>query len=305
MQRPDNPITTYAIAASGGLLFCSKGVFIKTAYAHGADPITVLALRMAVAFPFFLFSGWVTSRTITTTISTKDWTTMLVLGFIGYYLSSTLNFAGLQYISVGLERIVLFTFPGIVIALNSIRSRSLPSRPVIIAVGLGYAGILMAFGGEATAASSPGKTARGVALVFSSAITYAVFVTLSSTLLQRIGSVRFTAITSGFSCVCVFAHFAIAKGSEVVVLVEAIPSTVIYCGIFLGVFGTVVPSFLQSIALRRGGAEFYATAGPIGPLGTIVLAWIILGEKLSPIQLVGFAIALGGGLWISMRKRHS
>ncbi|MGI9239366.1 MAG: EamA family transporter, partial [Verrucomicrobiales bacterium] len=107
-------VATYLIVAACSVFFCSKGVFIKSAYGLGADPIVVLGLRMAYALPFFLIAAVWSSRG-RSKLTVRHWCTMAWLGFVGYYLSAIVNFAGLQFISVGLERIVLYTYPSLVL----------------------------------------------------------------------------------------------------------------------------------------------------------------------------------------------
>ena len=139
----------------------------------------------------------------------------------------------------------------------------------------------------------------GVALVFASAVTYAIFISLSAGFVQRIGAWRFTGITVGFSCLFILAHHFVARSPST--LFE-LPSAVYLHGVWLAIFGTVIPSFLLGIGLRRAGAQKFAVVGTVGPVATFLLAWAVLGESPNAAQLLGFGLSLGGGLWVTLRK---
>ncbi len=291
---------TYLIAASSSLFFCSKGVFVKSAYAQGVDTITVLALRMSMALPFFLVAVWLTSLK-SDRLPGATWAKLAVLGFVGYYLSSVVNFHGLRYVSVGLERVVLFTYPSMVLLIGIVFRKRTLSRMMLIALMLAYGGIVIAFAGEAYGKGSTGETALGIGLVFTSAVTYAVFVSVSGTLVHEVGALRFTSIVVGFSCLCVMTHYVLVH--DLNDLAE-LPALVYFHGGMLAMFGTVIPSFLMGVGLKRAGAETFAIIGTIGPVGTIVLAWLVLGETLNIGQLAGFVLSLTGGLAIALMKSN-
>lgn len=291
-------LSTYLIVAACSIFFCSKGVFIKSAYQLGAEPIAVLGLRMAYALPFFLLAAVWSSRG-RPRLTLSDWLAMTWLGFVGYYLSAVVNFTGLQFISVGLERIVLYTYPSLVLVGSALFLGKNVSRRMVIAMLIAYLGIVIAFQGEAVGGGDPRRTLIGVSLVFVSAVTYAVFVVGSGKLIGEVGAMRFTSHVVGISCVFVLAHFAFQRA-----LSDPAPicSGVHARAIILAIFGTVVPSFLLGIGLKRAGAQRFAIIGTVGPLATIVLAWMVLGEALNGMQVAGFVLTMGGGLLVSLWK---
>lgn len=291
-------LQTYLIVAACSVFFCSKGVFIKSAYALGADPITVLGLRMAYALPFFLFAAVWSSRR-RARLTRGQWFAMTWLGFVGYYLSAVVNFAGLQYISVGLERMVLYTYPSLILLGSALFLGKKISWRMVAAMLVAYLGIVIAFQGEAVGGADAGRTLLGVGLVFTSAVTYAVFVVGSGRLIAEVGSMRFTSHVVGISCLFVLAHFVIQRA---VTGPGAIAAGVHAQAMILAVFGTVVPSFLLGIGLKRAGAQRFAIIGTVGPLATLVLAWLVLGEALNGLQVSGFLLTMGGGLMVSLWK---
>ena len=296
---PKSAITTYCIAAASSIFFCSKGVFAKSAYAFGAQPIEVLALRMGMALPFFLAVAWATSRGAPK-LTRADLLKLAGLGFIGYYLSSFVNFSGLQHITVGLERIVLYTYPSLVLLGAALFKRQPLRRGIVIGMAVSYLGILVAFAGEATSpGTAGGSTLVGVALVFTSALTYAFFISTSGAMITKLGALRFTSFVVGFSCIFILAHYAISGPQRGLM---SLPRPVYLHGALLAIIGTVVPSFLLGLGLQRAGAQKFAIIGTVGPVATFLLAWAMLGEVPDATQLLGFGLALSGGLSVSLLK---
>ena len=291
---------TFGIVALCAACFSSKGVFVKSAYQLGADPNTLLGLRMLIATPFFLVGGWISNGKKATSLCRQDWLEMIGLGFLGYYLSSYVNFLGLQYLTAGLERVVLYTYPSLVVIGSAISNRTLPTKGVSAAALLAYAGICIAFAGEVARDHEASDTLLlGVGLVFLSAVTYAIFILLSSTTVKRIGSTRFTSIVTGISCGMILSHFFATRPASA--LISQSPG--IYgWAVMLALVGTVIPSYLLGIGLRRAGAQNFAIIGSVGPLVTLLLAWQLLGETLGPLQATGFVLTLAGGLWVSLQK---
>lgn len=291
---------TFVICAASSICFCTKGVFAKLAYAEGADSITVLALRMGMALPVFLLVGWWTSRGTTPACRSGGWARLILLGFLGYYVSSFVNFLGLQYVSVGLERMVLYTYPSLVL-LGSVLFLKRRIRPGVWAcMAVAYAGIACAFGGEALQTGGSMQTlAFGTGLVFLSALTYAWFILASGETLRRLGPAAFTSRVVAVSCVLILAHYAATR--PVTALFQLSGKTYA-CGATLALLGTVAPSYLLGIGLKRAGAQKFAVIGTVGPIVTILLAAVVLGETLHFWQIVGFLLSMAGGLGISLLK---
>lgn len=289
-------LQTFAIIAGCAILFSSKGVFIKCAYAHGADPVTVLFLRMAYALPAFVLAGWLAGRNASA-LTPRQWGRMALLGFVGYYLSAMMNFAGLRHISVGMERMVLYTYPTLVLIGSALFLKAKVGPRVVAAIAVSYAGIAIGYAGEARAAG--GNAPAGVALVFGSAVTYAFFVILGGEMIREIGATRFTAHAVGMSCVFVIAHFLCTHSPATL---ATLPAPVHGCALVLAVFGTIIPSFLLGIGLRRAGATRFSIISAVGPLATVVLAWAVLGEAMNGAQAAGLALSLGGGLLVTLAK---
>ncbi len=293
-------LLTFGIIAGSSVCFCSKAVFIKLAYRMGLDTVTVLALRMALALPFFALGAWRESKSEAAPLTGRDFLAMAGLGFVGYYLSSLINFLGLQFVSVGMERMVLYSYPSLVMLGSAVVLGQRVRAGVVGAMLLAYAGLALGYHGEAQHPVSE-KTGLGVALVFGSAVTYAVFVLGSGQLVRRLGPVRFTSWVVGASCVYVLIHFCLTHRPAA--LLELTPAAY-GCGLALATIGTVIPSYLMNLGLQRAGATTTSVVGMVGPLSTVALGWWLLGEKMDATQAAGFALTLAGGLLVSLVKKR-
>jgi drug/metabolite transporter (DMT)-like permease len=292
---------TFVIVVTSSFCFCSKGVMAKLMYREGLDAMTVLALRMALALPFF-FVGylWSVRGGVSQPLPRKMWVWLLGIGFLGYYLSSLANFAGLKYISVGLERVVLYTYPTLVLLGNWAFYRQRPSRAALWGAVLAYVGICVAFWGEAAGrGGAADHVALGVGLVFCSALTYAAFILLSSKKVAEVGALRFTSIVVSASGFMVLLHAALVVPW---VTFTQLPSRAWWLGLLIAVVGTVIPSFLMGLGLRLAGPTRFAIIGSVGPILTLALSWYVLGEELNAAQLAGFALSLVGGLSVTLRR---
>ena len=290
---------TFAIVAGSSLLFCSKGVFVKSAFQLGTDPLTLLTLRMVLAMPIFLVALWITERNASVAIDRRVVWKLIGLGFIGYYLSSIVNFTGLQFVSVGLERMVLYTYPTLVVIGSVVFFRTRLRSPVVAAIILTYAGIGIAWHGEASAVAAPSQTILGVALVFLSALTYAAFMLMSGRMVRDIGGIRFTSYVVAISGGFMIFHYLCLR-SPIELLTTSPP--VLMHGFILAVFGTALPSFLLGIGLARAGAQKFAIISTVGPVGTVLMAWLALGESMSAASITGFAMTMTGGVAVTLMK---
>ncbi len=296
-------LSTILIAAGASLFFCSKSVFVKCAYRHGADYLTVLTLRMAFSLPFFLITGFLAARRRPLPLTSRQWAAMAGLGFLGYYLSSVLNFAGLTYTSVGLERIVLYSYPSLVVLGATVFFKHPLRRPVLMAALVSWLGIVVAFAGEAAARSgaqsSQGTLGLGMTLVFGSAVTYAAYILLSGEMLRRVGPTVFTSGVVAFSGGFVVLHYLTQRPVSALL---SQPLPVYGWSVVLATVGTIIPSYLLGMGIARAGASRFAVIGSSGPVMTVLLAWLMLGERLNPAQGLGFILSLGGGLAVSLCK---
>lgn len=288
-----------ALIVLGAIGFSAKSILIKLAYADSpqVDAITLMTLRMLFALPFFLAVALWRGKVADSTRRREDWVALLFLGVIGYYLASLLDFKGLEHISAGLERLILFLYPTFVVLLTALFYRRRINGAQSLSLLLSYAGIGLVYGTQPMAAS-PNIT-LGALLVFGSAVAFAVYMTASGHYIPRFGSRRFTAYSMSVACGVTIAHFVLTKP----VAQLAVSSDVLLLAVGLALISTVLPAFLMNAGIRRIGADRAAIVGTVGPVSTLVLAYFVLDEFMGLPQVLGAALVLCGVLLISLTKR--
>lgn len=296
-RRARNYWTVGLLLAIGGVLcFSLRPILIKLAYAWSQDPVTLLALRMAFAAPFFAGVAVWSRSGATSAISSRDMTYVVLLGLLSYYAASFLDFLALQYISAGLGRLVLFLYPTIVVLLSA----AFLARPMtireLIALVLTYAGLalvlLHSFDGNR-------DVLLGAALAMASSLCYAVYLVAGSQVIARVGSMRFSAYAMVAATVACLLQFFVLRPLSAL----EVPVQVLGYAATMAVISTVVPVFLTAEALRRVGANTVAIVGALGPVSTIALGWFGLEEAMTPLQLGGVGLVLIGVLAVSIRPR--
>jgi drug/metabolite transporter (DMT)-like permease len=288
-----------ALALLAALFFSIKAIFVKLAYQYGVDAITLLTLRMALALPVFIAVAIIEQRKAgVQKITRRQSMSIIGLGLVGYYLASMLDFVGLQYISAGMERLILFLFPTFTVLLSMLLLGRKISRIEIGALALSYIGIALAVQQEV---SFDGENSLlGVLLIFGSTLAYAVYLIGSGELIPRIGSRRFMAYAMTVSCLAVIVQFLFSR--DMAMLNQ--PVAVYGYGLAIALFSTVLPAFMLAAAIHRIGASHTSIIGGVGPVATIVLAVLLLGESMTGLQVGGALLVLTGVLLLrSFRNR--
>lgn len=284
-------------ALAGTIAFAFRPVLIKLGYA--AAPVsatTLLFLRMALAFPFFAAVAWWLRRE--PPIARRDWLGIVGLGFLGYYLASLLDFLGLQYVPAGLGRLIMFLYPTLVVILSALFLAKRPTSRELAALALTYAGIALVLSHQLGAGPEHRLFLLGAALVFGSAMCYAVYLVTGSQLVKRVGSMRFTAYTMMISTAPAVVQFALLEGPAALTL----PGTVWIYAILLATACTVLPVFLVAESLKRIGANHFALIGALGPVTTVLADFALLEGALTPLQVAGGALVIGGVLLVTLKK---
>lgn len=283
------------LAALGAIAFSGKAIIVKLGYRYGADAVTLLALRMLVAFPFFLLMGvWAARRSAP--LSRADRMRIGLLGFLGYYLASFLDFAGLAYITATLERLILYLTPTLVALIGWLALGKRISRRQVLALLVSYAGVALAFGHDLQAGGS--SILLGGLLVFGSALAYALYLVGSGELVARVGAVRLTAYASSVASVLCLLQFFILRPMQAMVL----PWEVYALSLVNGTLCTVLPVLAVMMAVARIGSALAAQVGMIGPVSTIVLSLLLLGEPMGPWQVAGTVLVMAGVFVVSQQK---
>ncbi len=284
------------LAVLGAIGFSGKAIIVKLAYRHGVDAVTLLMWRMLLALPFFLAIAWWAGRG-KPALTRQDWRDIGVLGFTGYYLASYLDFAGLAYISASLERLILYLNPTLVLLISVLWFKHRMQARQVVAMAISYAGVVAVFAHEL---SFEGRhTAIGTALVFASAVSYAVYLSLSGKVVQRLGSLRLAGLASTVACVLCIAQFLLLKPASSF----RVPEPVLWLSLLNATACTVAPVLMVMMAIARIGAPLSSQVGMVGPMSTLIMGVLILGEPMNLWIVAGTVLVLGGVFLVSRPAR--
>jgi drug/metabolite transporter (DMT)-like permease len=287
------------MAGLGSVLFSGKAILVKLAFTYNANAETIIALRMLMALPLFWAIFWWQARRLTMSrLSLVDQIKIFILGFLGYFFSSYLDFLGLQYISVGLERIVLYLTPTIVLLISYFVLNKHISRLQWYALIVGYLGVIVVFIQDA---SSTGSAALlGMGLVFASACSYAIYMIGSGEMVKRVGSVRMVVYASSASAL--LSVIQILFYEPMALFTQATP--IYWLSLLNASLCTVIPMLLIMIAINRVGSPLVAQAGILGPVSTLFMGWAVLSEPITLLQIGGMILVMGA-MWLLVRNDAS
>nr|WP_024309998.1 DMT family transporter [Pseudomonas sp. P818] len=296
----DSGVLFAVLSATG---FSLKAVFVKLSYAAApVDAVTVLSLRMGLALPLFAWLLWLSRGTGQARLSAKDWAHVLLLGMLGYYLSSLFDFYGLQYISAGLERLILFTYPTLVLLLQMLAMGERPGPRTFLALGLCYLGLSIALVHDIRVEGDGEQILLGAAWVFASAVTYALYYLGTGVVIRRVGSMRLAGLAGGSSAIMVLIHYGVTHDPA---QLANLPSEVWLYSALMALLSTVLPIYWLALAVQRMGASHAALFGNLGPVLTLFAARVLLGEAITLYQIIGLALVLLGVSRLSAGKRKA
>ena len=291
---PAGVLPGITLAVLGAIAFSAKAIIVKLAYRYDVDAVTLIMYRMLFALPFFVFMAWWAGRG-KPPLARRDWVGVLGLGFTGYYLSSMLDFVGLQYITASLERLILYLGPTIVLLLGWLLRGRRITRAQLVATSVSYLGALLVFGVELRFAPT-GATAWGALMVFLSTISYALYLFYSGEFVQRLGSLRLVGLATTVACLCCIAQFLLVHP----LAAAQVAPEVIWLSLLNATACTAAPVLMVMMAVERIGPSLAAQAGMIGPLSTIAMGIVILDEPFT-LWLAAGTVLVVAGIWLFSR----
>ena len=292
VSHPSKMTSGLLLAAAGSIAFSGKAIIVKLAYRHGVDAVTLLMYRMLFALPMFLLMAWWAGRG-KDALTRRDWLGVIGLGFCGYYLSSFLDFWGLEFVSASLERLILYLNPTLVLVLGWVLFKKRITTRQAVAMAISYAGVLLVFGHEVTLAGA--NVALGALLVFTSAFTYALYMTYSGQLVQRLGSLRLAGLASTVACFFCLVQFSLLRPWEAAL----VPEPVLWLSVLNATACTALPVLLVMMAIERIGPGLTAQTGMIGPMSTISMGVLILDEPFNAWIVAGTGLVVSGVFWVT------
>ncbi|MEM9387602.1 MAG: DMT family transporter [Pseudomonadota bacterium] len=290
-------IAGVAFVIAGAVLLSFKGIVAKLMYAQGGDPVTVAAVRSVLAVPGFW--AWALFRVGPKRLFAVPPTTLLPVagvGLLSYYAGAMINFYALTMIDAALERMLLFTYPLLVVTALAIIERRWPRLRVLVAMVVTYGGVVLAVGG--LDASLLRANALGASLTLLSAAGVAAYYLVNANVSQRIGSQTFTVYAMTAAGIGMGLHLLVTR--ELGDL-AALPGEFWSLMMFMVLAVTVLPLFLMGVGIARVGAARGSLISAIGPASTVFAAYLLLGERLTLGQVVGSALIVAGILLLESR----
>lgn len=301
-MNKSSKITGAIMVLFGAIGSSSKAILAKLAYPYGIDPLSLLAIRMMMVFPVFLVIFLLSKSPYQSRPKPQDYLLVFPFALLGYYVASFLDFYGLQFVPAAIERLILFTYPTLVVLLSWAFLKKKINQRQALALLLAYVGILVVLLGDI---QLPDKSTlwKGGFWIFISALSYAIYLIGSGIFIPRFGVIRFTALAMCIASVGVFVHAWLGRPDGSLSLLEYPTPVYVYIGL-IGLLATIFPSFLISGGIMRIGASNTAIIGSVGPVSTIVLAYVFLGERLTWVQVLGTAVVVAGVMMISVGRER-
>jgi drug/metabolite transporter (DMT)-like permease len=324
LPLPQDPrfVRGLAFAFIGAIAFSGKAILAKLLYRYGVDAFAVVGLRMAMALPLFAIMVWWSGRADHTgatpaPLTTRERWTVAGLGFSGYFLASTLDFMGLQYISASLERAILYLNPTIVLILSAVFLGQRVQWRQLVAMAVSYSGVVIVLLHDWDAASRATTTTHGLSamqamslgsvLVLLSAASYAVYMMVSGQLVQRLGSARLVGLASCAACLMCLAQwgavYLLSDGQSG--SVAHLPWQAWALSALNSVACTVLPIWLLMRGVALLGASTASQIGMVGPVSTIWMASLWLDEPVTGRLLLGTTTVLLGIVLLSRWARRT
>lgn len=294
-------LSGFLITIGGTIFFSTKAIFVKLAFLETkVDALTLLSLRMLFSLPFYIVAAWMAGRKDQVKPLTKrQWIWIMLMGIFGYYLSSLFDFIGLQYVSAGLERLILFLYPTFAVLINTFYFKTKLSRVQVIALVLTYLGIGIAYWGEIRSTQYGPHFFYGSFMIFLCAITYSFYLVGTGRLVNSVGATRYTAYAMLTATAGIFIHYLLQQPETAFQM----NTSLVGYGIALAIIATVLPSFMMSVGMKKIGSNNVAIITSIGPVSTILQAHFFLGESIIMEQIIGTMLVIVGVLLIGWQSK--
>ncbi|MVW70780.1 DMT family transporter [Bordetella sp. 15P40C-2] len=292
----------FLLATLGAVLFAGKAIVVKLTYRYDIDAVTLIAFRMLFSLPFFAFMAWKESRRAARgelpVLTARERVELCLLGLLGYYISSFLDFVGLQYVSANLERLILFLSPTLVVLISAWWLKRAISRRQWFAMIVSYLGVVLVFFQDLSQGAGS-NVALGAMFVFGSALTYSIYLICSGELVKRVGATRLVAYAMSVSCIACIVQFFVVHPPSML----SQPLGVYGYSFVHATLNTVAPVFMLMWAVALIGAPTASLLGMAGPVSVLFLAAWLLDEPITLWQLAGTALVLCGILALAGGKR--
>jgi drug/metabolite transporter (DMT)-like permease len=291
-------------AATGAVLclvsaacFGALGVFGKLAADAGAGITSALLVRFVLAALVFAVVIGVTGRhAALRRLPRRTVLTGLALGAAGYSLQSGLYFAAIGQLDVSMVSLLLYTYPAFVTVAAIALGRATASMRTTAALVVASAGLVLVLFTAGTGAFD----LAGTVLAIGASVTYTTYILVSDNVVDDVDSFVLPALVlTGASAS--FAVVGLAGGS----LDLALGADAWLWLVLMALVSTVVAVSAFFAGLRRVGPSEASILSTFEPVVTVVLAFVVLGERLTPPQLAGGVLVLAAVIVLQLPARRA
>ena len=283
MNREREGLLLCLVSAAG---FGAMPIFGRQAFAAGVELTPMLSLRFLIAAAMLWALIALRRRPLG---SVRGVVLGGLLGLCGYSVQAGLFFGSIQRIDVSLASLILYTYPALVTVAAFALGRERATRRKLAALALASSGVALVVGGGTGTIDWV-----GAAMAFGCAVFYTGFILASDRVASTTSPLAFAAsVATG--CAVGFTVVALLSGG-----IHASEEGVMWIALIASV-STVMPIVLFMAGLARVGASTASIASTVEPVITVVLAWLVLGELLGPVQLVGGALVLSAVVLLQFR----
>ncbi len=283
----------------GSLLLSTKGILAKLIYAEGVPFEVLTSPRAALALPmFWLWGWWRLGMPALFAPARRSIVIAMLVGVLAYYVGMMSDFYALTLIDASLERVILFTYPVLVVIADACIVRRVPENRVIGAALLTYIGVFFVVGGLDV--DLVATNARGTLFVLIAAITTGTYFLINERVSRRIGSIPFTVYAMTAATIALLVHAGIT--TEMQEFVMGAEAWMLMGILIVGV--TALPLFMLAEGVRLIGAQRAALVSTVGPPATIAMAWLFLDERMTSLQLGGATAIIAGIIILELRLKE-
>lgn len=287
------------LAIIGSLMFSSKAVFVKLAYQYPVDSISLLTIRMLSALLFYIAVLY-SARRLLGNISKRHFAWAALAGILGYYIASFLDFWGLQFIDASVERMILFTYPTFIVLISWLALKEKITWQIGVSLIVSYIGLLFVFSPNLSNLALDAGFWKGAFAILTCSFAFATYMVMSQQLIPKFGPTIYTSFCMIVACSAIIVHYLF---SYPVAHLLSFETPVYLYGFAMGILATLVPSYLMNFAIVRIGASRTAIIASVGPISTLTLAYLFLGERFISIQWLGAACIIGSVTIISLKRK--
>ncbi|HHW09250.1 MAG TPA: DMT family transporter [Firmicutes bacterium] len=281
----------YILTALSAIGFSTLGIFAKYAYMHEVTVTNMVAWRFLLSAVILWVIMLITRQKLPTV---RDILWLALMGGVGYNLMATFFLNANRFASAGLVSAMLYTYPALVtlqVALLGWEKFTL-MRMVSLA-GAAAGTLLVALSGE----NEPGSTVYlGVFYGLAAAVVYSVYITLGSRVVERVPPLTSTTFVCTAGAV-VQVIYASATGALVI---PPAPARLMIAGQV--VLATVLAILFFFAGVSRIGPSRAAIVSTLEPVSAALLGIILLGEVLTPRQVVGVVVVLASIALLQLEK---